>query len=392
MRILLLAPQPFFQERGTPIAVRLLATELARLGHSVDLLVFHEGEQIAIEGVRIVRTWRVPGLRGIRPGFSLKKVVCDGLMLVRAVGMRLRCRYDLVHAVEESAAIALLLRGLFGTPYVCDMDSSMPAQMADRVRLPRLVRGLLERAERGLIRGSLGVVAVCEALADVARAVDGAKPVLVLEDPSLLQPVSEGPDLRMEFGIDGPMLMYVGNLEPYQGIELLLRAFALAWGERPGARLVVIGGSEGHVGHYRGRAAELGVAEAVCWAGPRPVAALGWYLGQADIVVSPRTEGGNTPMKIYSYLDCGRAVLATDLPTHTQVLDGSIAELAPPEARPFGEAMVRLIDDPARREGLAAAARQRVAERYSVEAYRRKLGGFYGMMEAGLADRRRVDA
>ena len=57
-------------------------------------------------------------------------------------------------------------------------------------------------------------------------------------------------------------------------------------------------------------------------------------LAQADVLVSPRTRGNNTPMKIYSYLDAGRAVLATDLPTHTQVLTPECARLAPADPDP----------------------------------------------------------
>ena len=41
MKILLLAPQPFYAERGTPIAVLLAATALCRAGHEVDVLTFH---------------------------------------------------------------------------------------------------------------------------------------------------------------------------------------------------------------------------------------------------------------------------------------------------------------------------------------------------------------
>ena len=58
-------------------------------------------------------------------------------------------------------------------------------------------------------------------------------------------------------------------------------------------------------------------------------------LGEADVLVSPRLKGLNTPMKIYSYLDSGTAVLATRLRTHTQVLDDRTAYLVDPvsEAR-----------------------------------------------------------
>ena len=54
MNVLLLAPQPFYRERGTPIAVRLLAETLCSLGHAVDLLVYHEGEDISFPGLRLL--------------------------------------------------------------------------------------------------------------------------------------------------------------------------------------------------------------------------------------------------------------------------------------------------------------------------------------------------
>ena len=54
------------------------------------------------------------------------------------------------------------------------------------------------------------------------------------------------------------------------------------------------------------------------------------------MLVSPRLKGLNTPMKIYSYLDSGSAVLATRLRTHTQVLDDGIAYLVEPEPVALG--------------------------------------------------------
>ena len=83
-------------------------------------------------------------------------------------------------------------------------------------------------------------------------------------------------------------------------------------------------------------------------------------------------------MKIYSYLDSGRPVLATRLPTHTQVLDDEIAALAEPTPDAFGEALAELFDDPARCRRLAERAAERVAEEYSLPAFRRKIGAFYG--------------
>ena len=52
MRILVVAPQPFYEERGTPMAVRLVAETLCKEGHEVDLLVYHDGRDIEIPGLR----------------------------------------------------------------------------------------------------------------------------------------------------------------------------------------------------------------------------------------------------------------------------------------------------------------------------------------------------
>ena len=74
MRILLLAPHPFFQQRGTPIAERVLLEVLARSGHEIDVLTYPEGEDPGIPSCRILRIPAPPGIRNIRPGFSVKKL------------------------------------------------------------------------------------------------------------------------------------------------------------------------------------------------------------------------------------------------------------------------------------------------------------------------------
>ena len=73
-------------------------------------------------------------------------------------------------------------------------------------------------------------------------------------------------------------------------------------------------------------------------------------LAQADVLVSPRITGDNTPMKIYTYLHSGKPILATRIPTHTQVLHPGVAMLAAPQVEEFAGAMARL----ARNEELRA--------------------------------------
>lgn len=377
MKILLLAPHPFFQQRGTPIAERMLLEVLTAHGHQVDVLTFPEGEGLDLPGCRILRIPRPPFCRDIRPGFSAKKLACDAVMLAKSLSLVRRNRYDVVHAVEESAFMALAARKLFGTPYVYDMDSGLARQMTDKFPALVHVRGLLEGCESGAVRGAVATLAVCKSLEDQARACHPEGLIARIEDVSLLTDTGEDVD-DLPASLNGhPVVMYVGNLETYQGIDLLLEGFRRALPDVPEARLVVIGGAAGDVATYRDRCAALGLAESVHLAGPRPVEKLGAYLRRATVLVSPRVHGDNTPMKVYSYLDSGRPLLATRLPTHTQVLTDEIACLVEPDPDAMARGLTALLSDRERRERLAANAKGYATRELTRDAFERKLLRFY---------------
>jgi glycosyltransferase involved in cell wall biosynthesis len=387
VRILLLAPQPFFQARGTPIAVRTVLEFLSSRGHVVDALTYHEGSDVDIPNCRIYRIPRVPGVRNIRPGFSLKKIVCDIVMFGTCARMMRRTRYDLVHAVEESAFIAAAMESLTGVPYVYDMDSSLAEQMLDMFPRLKLVAPILHRFEAIAVRRSAGVLTICVALEDVAHRHAPATPVGRVEDTTLLPPGTSrngGRHLPAETA-GAPVAMYVGNLEHYQGIDLLLEGFRHTLDQMQEAQLVIVGGQADDIARYGDRAAALGIRQAVHFLGPKPVSALGELLREADVLVSPRLKGLNTPMKIYSYLDSGTAVLATRLRTHTQVLDDRTAYLVDPEPLALGTGLATLLKDGSLREGLAARAKDHVQREFTPEAARRKLESFYATIEARLA-------
>jgi glycosyltransferase involved in cell wall biosynthesis len=353
LRVLVLAPQPFFQDRGTPIATRGLLAVLSARGYALEVLTYHEGDDVAIENGRIHRIPSIPGLRNIRPGFSFKKVICDAVMLVQCLALLGTRRFQLVHALEESVFMALIGRWLFRVPYVYDMDSSLARQMEEKYPALQWVRGVMEYAESMAVRGSLATAAVCPALGAIAERQAPDKMVSVIEDFSLLHDEEEPVEsLAALIGRTGPIVLYVGNLEIYQGIDLLLEAFRHAHAVRPDAELVVIGGHADDVARYRQACDKSGIGEHAHFLGPRPLKALGGYLRQATIVVSPRLLGQNTPMKVYSYLDSGRPLLATRLETHTQVLDDDIAMLAPAEPAAFGEALARREREATSRRGV----------------------------------------
>lgn len=197
--------------------------------------------------------------------------------------------------------------------------------------------------------------------------------------------------MRVKLEISGLLLMYVGNLQSYQGIDLLLESFALVL-KLAKVDLVIIGGDNSDIQKYQKKARCLGIDRKVHFVGPKPVEHLGVYLSQADILVSPRITGKNTPMKIYSYLDSGQAVLATALPTHTQLLDSRVALLAEPSPDKFSKAMLRLMEDETLRRKLGMAGKKLIEERFSYATFSQRLNDLFDWLQTEIEQEQNVIA
>lgn len=389
MKILIIAPQPFYERRGTPLAVALLARTLGEQGHSVDLLTYHVGESWAAPSVRHFRSACVPFIRSVGKGLSLTKLVLDVFVFFKALRMLVTNRYDCIHGVEEGAMIGVVLKGLCRVQLVYDMDSSIPEQLHDArsiVWSQKPIIRLAEQLERWTISHSDLVLAVCSALQQRVNKLFPQARTCLLEDI----PVSEkDPDdlelnadrIRNELGLgDVPIIVYTGTFEEYQGIGLLLDSIPEVINHCPGAVFVLVGGHPEHLKPVCRIAIQRGFDHNIRVIGRRPLEEMPAFMALADVLVSPRTLGSNTPMKIYSYLQSGRPVVATRLPTHTQVLNDNIAMMAEPVPSAYAAAILRLLSDKALGRELGAAGAAYVAEHYSLDTYREKLIRAYSLL------------
>ncbi|MEZ0333229.1 MAG: glycosyltransferase, partial [Gemmatimonadales bacterium] len=147
-----MAPQPFYQDRGTPIALRQVLEALSELGHRVDLLTFPVGQDIKLPGLRILRTANPFGFSRVPIGLSPQKLLLD-VSLIRALRNLLRGeRYACVHALEEAAFPAAVLTRRNGIPLLYDMQSSLPEQLQQRWPFGMTpIRQSLDAAERWLL-------------------------------------------------------------------------------------------------------------------------------------------------------------------------------------------------------------------------------------------------
>jgi glycosyltransferase involved in cell wall biosynthesis len=165
------------------------------------------------------------------------------------------------------------------------------------------------------------------------------------------------------------VVLYTGTFEAYQGLDLLFEAMAYVRAVRPDARLLLAGGKPDQVAKAQTLSQTSGVGEVTIFAGERPSSEIPAYLLAADVLVSPRSRGTNTPLKIYQYLRSGKPIVATRLLTHTQVLSDRTAILTGVTAREFGEGILAALQDPPRAASVGREARQLAETKYSYDAY-----------------------
>jgi glycosyltransferase involved in cell wall biosynthesis len=387
MRVLLLAPHPFYAERGTPIAVRTVAETLCRAGYCVDVLTYHEGEDLEYENLRILRIPKPPFVANVPIGFSWKKLICDLYLAAHALRLLKRGRYHVVHAVEEAVFPMVAARALWRFRLVYDMDSLLSAQLIEAQPWLARIGAVFRALESWAIRRSDLILAVSPAITEYVAEVAPEKPAYVMHDVPTVPDSTHRPaeDLRAPLEEGDALALYVGNLEQYQGIDLLLEAMARL-GERGPIALAVIGGDPVAVARYRARARALGVANKVHFYGPRPLHALPAYLEQADVLVSPRLHGINTPMKVYAYMASGRPIVATDIPSHVQVLDSHCAVLVPPAPDPLAEGMLQLAQDAELGNRLGENGARRSRRYYSREAFEVALLTAYDALTSVIRD------
>ncbi len=188
--------------------------------------------------------------------------------------------------------------------------------------------------------------------------------------------------LKKELGLaDHPVVLYTGTFEAYQGFGLLIDAFVHVARHEPQARLLLVGGHPEQVREVKELTRRKGIQDQVVFTGQRPPSEMPLYLAAGDILVSPRSRGKNTPLKIYSYLRSGKPIVATRLLTHTQVLDDDIALLTDAEPEPFAEGIVALLHDPETAARLGESARCRAEEKYSYEKYLEKTRRLFDFLE-----------
>lgn len=403
-RVLVIAPQPFFCNRGTPINVKAVVQHLVELGYEVHLLTLPHGDAIEIKGVTIHRCLRLPGIRSVPIGPSWRKLAYDILLFISAFRLCFKKTFFVLHGIEEGGLIAGCIGLWKKLPYVFDLDSCLVEQTkrSSFRRWPGLVV-LLSFLEKFMIRRASAVVTVSTSLTEKVKRISANIPIFQIEDFPLLG--SEVIDfntvkkLREDFNLERKkVFLYTGNFEPYQGIELLLRAFFKLLvsqisieGDSPAESrksrflLLLVGGEESQIKRFKRLVQEAGFSDHVIFMGARPSNEMGAFMEVADVLVSPRLLGGNTPLKIYSYMASGKPMVVTKISAHTAIVNEQCAFLAKPEESDFARLLGLAADDSPdamqKRMTIAQCAKHLVETRYSVSIFKQRIQELYSFLQ-----------
>jgi glycosyltransferase involved in cell wall biosynthesis len=376
VRILMIAPEPFFEPRGTPFSEFHRIRALTALGHQVDLVTYPFGQTVSMPGLRVFRSLRPPFVSRVKIGPSLAKIPLDALLALSATRRAFSGRYDVIHSHEEGGLIGAILAAIKRVPHLYDMHSSLPQQLSNfAFSRSRVIKSAFLAIERFMIRRSRVVIVICPALEDTVRDIEPDATIVLIENapgsaedaatPQAAAAVRRGFDLSETT----PVVLYTGTFEAYQGLDLLFDAMAIVHGRRPDARLLLAGGRADQVSKAREHARAAGIADITIFAGERPANEIPAYLLMCDALVSPRSRGTNTPLKIYQYLRSGKPIVATRLLTHTQVLSDDTAILTGASPNEYAAGILAALDDPDRAAGVGRRARELAETKYSYEAY-----------------------
>jgi 1,2-diacylglycerol 3-alpha-glucosyltransferase len=355
--IAMIAASRFPFPQGSQVLISQLAEALRKRGHAVRLLTYPDGSGEMPSGVPVQRVSRLPGLGPIRDRLSLQKPFLD-LLLVRALRRLLQASpVDLVHAHNiEGLAVALAaVRGRFSSiPVVYQIHNAMGLELHTyfRSRPVRWLAGLVGRwLDADLPQRAAWCITLTEEAVPYFRE-RGAERLSCI--PSGIYLETGDPSRARGMLGPGPLVLYAGNLDPYQDLDLLFHAFRQVAAARPQARLVL--STSGRPDEWRARARGLGIADKVAFVASDDFRVVRSLLAAADVAVCPRTICLGLPIKLLNYMAAARPIVVSSGSA------GALRHMENAWVVPNGDvdsmatAILSLLDDPAlaHRLGLAA--------------------------------------
>ncbi len=382
MRVLILAPTPFFGDRGCH--VRIYEEVRALRPRGVDALVgtYHVGRDVP--EVATVRTPRLPWVRRLPVGFSVHKLYLDLLLLATAARAARQFQPDAFHGhLHEGAALAPILGRLLHRPAIADLQGSLTGELIDHRTLP--AAGPLPRLsrwiERAVLRGPARILASSTAFAQELRVEWGVGPDRVVSlpdgvDAEVFRPGLPTDDLRRRLGLEGKrVVVFLGVLTPYQGVDDLLAAWPAIVAAAPDAHLLLMGFP--NEDRYRDVVERRGLAGSVTVTGRIDYREAPRYLALGEVAVSPKRSTTEANGKLLNYMATGLPTVAYDGPVSRELLGQAGVFVPLGDTLALATACAALLGDAGDRKLRGQALRERAVAEFSWPALAGRLVEVY---------------
>jgi glycosyltransferase involved in cell wall biosynthesis len=384
MKILMIAPQPFFEPRGTPISVYQRIEALSALGHEIDLVTYHVGKDVEFPQLKIHRVRKINMIQHVRIGPSRAKLLLDVLVFFKAIELLFKKRYDVIHCHEEAAFFGMFLARLFRTKLLYDMHSVLSKQLGnfDFGNKPIFVK-IFEMLEKMAIKSCSAVITIASDLESYVKSVGRNIKVITIENHALHAygtPVTpeRAAELKTKLKLNGRLpVVYTGTYERYQGLDMALQSASIVAKQFPNVLFLFVGAKSYQAQEWTEKAQQMGLGDHTLFLDVVPPEEAMVFLAEAALLISPRLNSLSTPLKIYSYMYSGKAIVATDIPAHTLVLNSDMAVLVEPTSEAFADGIIRMLKNPALAEKIGVNAAQCAREKFNYQIYLKKVGDIY---------------
>ncbi|MFZ2299562.1 MAG: glycosyltransferase family 4 protein [Candidatus Moraniibacteriota bacterium] len=378
MKILVVAPTPFFSDRGTHIRILEEALALEKRGHEIVIATYHIGADlpkhlktdIDIRRIRRLLFW----YKKLEAGPDWQKIFLD-LMLIRKTFFLARTwKPDIIHGhLHEGALIGWIVqKALFWrrVRLVADFHGSLTKEMVSHDYLRALgVQQVFRMIERWI--DGLGDAAV-------ASSWDNAGEINRVRTKNKVVPIIDGTRLSM-FGklpgvseirhayhvpVDKILITYTGALIPNKGIRLLLDAVPIVCEKYPEAHFVIAGFPVDQITDHVKRESFKTRATIIS---PLSYFRLPEILHMSDIGVDPKESSTRQASgKMLQYMGAGLPIACFDTENNRAYLGTGGTYAREATSRGLADAIGELIVSPERRKDTGIMNRRR-AETFSWE-------------------------
>lgn len=369
LKILMLAPTPYFSDRGCHVRIYEEARALVALGHEVCIVTYHLGRDMP--GVKVVRIPQVPWYNKLEAGPSWHKPYLDFLLLLKAYNTaRIFCP-DIIHAhLHEGALIGCFLKLILRLPLLFDYQGSLSGEslnhgfFSDKSFLHRIFTGIelsIDRCADAIVTSS--GEGRNELIREFGQLPEKVTTLIDGVDTDVFCPCSRW-QARQKLNIPekSKVVVYLGLFNQYQGVDLLFDAIPIIRDKVPGVHFLLMGFPDEE---YRRKATEMGIDDVITFTGRVPYDVAPLYLSAGDIAVSPKLARTEANGKLFNYMACGLPTVVFDGPVNHEILgdQGIYADYG--SAASLAGCIVATLQDEGLTENIGQLSRRRAIQMHS---------------------------